>query len=208
MLDALLAMGLAGAAAVNSAAPGPSLLVVSSQAATEDLGSGLRVTLGIAPYDAILLLVAAAMILGALTLSDTAAETLHLGGPAVPVALALAMLAARPAPVATPVAGGKALGRLRPGDGALSPALGLSSPLNLLFMFALLPQFVDLGQPGPACPVLASAAVLFGGALPFVAACLLASRLRLRRPETARRFMRTCGTALLGVAGLALAATP
>ncbi len=207
-MDALLVLGLAGAAAVSAATPGPCLLVVSSRAATEGLGSGLRVTVGLVLSKAILLLAASTMILGALTLSDGAAQALRLGGLAVLVGLALTMLAARPLPLAAPGAGVPALGRLRLGDGALGLALGLSSPLNLLFIFALLPQFIDLGQPGLGCLLLASAAVLLGGALPFVAACLLASRLLLRRPETVRGITRACGAMLLGVAGLALVTTP
>ena len=211
-MDPLLALGLTAAAAANSAVPGPCLLVASSRAATEGAGSGLRVTLGVALSDAVLLAASWAMILGALTLSDGAAEVLRLGGLAVLVALALVMLSVRPGqvagPVVGPVAGGPALGRLRLGDGALGFALGLSSPLNLLFMFALLPQFVDLARPGPGCVLMASAAVLLGGALPLVLACLLASRVRLRRPETACRVTRACGAALLGIAGLALLAAP
>ncbi len=196
--------GLFGAAAASAAAPGPCLLVAANRAATDGLGSGLRVTLGIAGSKIILLIASWGLILGTLTLSRATEEFLRTGGLALLVILALGMLAARPAPVA----GATLIGGLRLSDGALGLALGLTSPLNLLVMFALLPQFVDLARLDAAAVLQASAAVLLGGALPVLIACRLAARVRMTGPDTARRVNRACGALLLGFAGLALMAAP
>lgn len=93
-MDTILVFGLAGAAAVNSAVPGPCILVASSRAATDGLWSGFRVTFGIALSDVILLALVWTMILGVLTLPGATQEILRLGGLALLVILALAMLAA------------------------------------------------------------------------------------------------------------------
>lgn len=203
-MDVLTVFALAGAAAVNAAAPGPCILVIASRAATEGLGSGLRVTLGAALSVVLLLAAAWAMILGALTLSPSALEMMRLVGLAVLVALALAMLAIDPAPSAgTPVGG-----RLRLGDATLGLALGITSPFHLVFIFALLPQFLDIRRLDAGSILVASAAVLVGAVLPFVMTSLLAARVLRTGRRMARWITRACGVALLGFAALALLGAP
>jgi threonine/homoserine/homoserine lactone efflux protein len=204
MMDVLTLFALAGAAAVNAAAPGPGILVIASRAATEGLQSGLRVALGIGLAVAILLAAAWAMILGALTLSASAVEVMRLVGLAVLVTLALAMLASNPGQST----GTPGIGRLRLGDIALGLTLGLTSPYLLVFVFVLLPQFVDLQRLDARSIAAASAAFLIGTMLPLLVACILASRILQTGQRFARRIMRGCGVALLGFAGLALVSAP
>jgi threonine/homoserine/homoserine lactone efflux protein len=199
-MDAMMMLALAGAAAANSAAPGPAILIAASRAATDGLTAGLRFTFGIAVADVLLIAASWAMIAGAMSLSDVALEALRLGGLALLTGLGVAMLAG-PAGAA---GGLPSLGRLRAGDGVLGLALGLSSPMNLLFMFALLPQFVDAERLDATSVALASGVVLIGGLGPFLAACILSARVLRTGPRMARRITRGCGAALLGLAGLAL----
>ncbi len=201
-MDALMTVALVGAAAANSAAPGPCILVASSRAAMNGLQSGLQVTLGIAASKVFLLVVSWTMIMGIVSLTGEAREALRIAGLAVLVMLAMTMITVQSSARA-PV-----IGRLRLGDASLGLALGLSSPLNLLFMFALLPQFVDVERLDAASIAIASAAVLLGGALPIAAACVFSARVLKTSPQMVRLINRLCGVALLGFAGLAAVAGP
>ena len=203
-MDAILALGLAGAATANAAAPGPGILIASSRAATDGLWSGLRVTLGIAASTVILLAGSWAMILGVLSLTSEAQAALRFGGLALLVMLALTMLTAHSG--AGAAAGAPTIGRLRLGDGTLGLTLGLSSPLQLLFLFALLPQFVDVEKLDATAMAIATAAVLVGTAVPFIAASMFSARVLRIGPQMAHRITRLCGVALLAFAGLALVA--
>lgn len=204
MIDAMVAVGLAGAAAANSAIPGPCLLIVSSRAATRGFGSGLRVTLGVAASDAVLLLAAWSLISGATTLSDDAAAILRVGGLFVMATIGVVMLCPRPKMEGVSPTFDQAM----LGDVALGAALGLSSPLNLLFMFALLPQFVDIGDLKLTCVALASGAIILGGALPFLVLSLAACRVDARDPRAALRVTRVCGAAILALSAIALLNAP
>ncbi len=195
---------LGGAAAANSVVPGPCILVAASRAAIGGLARGLRVTFGIALSDVLLLGTAWAMILGLMTLSAAAEHSLRWAGLCLLALMGIAMLRARP----TRAAAAPTQGRLHLGDVTLGLALGLTSPLNLLFMLALLPQFIDLGRIDLACIAAATAAVLIGGALPLVGACLCAARLVTTGLRHTRVVTRLCGVALLGFAGIAAAGLP
>jgi threonine/homoserine/homoserine lactone efflux protein len=199
-MDAIMILGLVGAAAASAATPGPCILMTSSRTATDGLPSGLRVVLGISAAKLILLVCSWAMILGIMTLSDGAVESLRLGGLALLVALALTMLTAPARLVAGPI-----IGTRRLGDTMLGLVLGMSSPVSLLFVFALLPQFVDVQRLDATSVALASGAVLLGGALPFLAACIVATRAFRGRPRI-DWINRACGATLLGFAGLAAVA--
>ena len=203
-MDPVVALGLVAAAAASSAAPGPCILLASCRSATDGLQSGLRVTLGIAASKILLLACSWGVILGMVRFGESAQNAFRLGGIALLMGLALTMLYARP----VPLMGALALGKWRLGDGALGLAVGLSSPLNLIFILALLPQFVPLGQLDPGMVGAASAAVLLGGMLPLLAACVFSARLLASRPETMRHLTRLCGGAILCFAGLAMVAGP
>jgi hypothetical protein len=55
---------------------------------------------------------------------------------------------------------------------------------------------------------LASGAVLLGGVLPLVAACVFVTRMQGSRPANVRHITRLCGGAILCFAGLAMVAGP
>jgi threonine/homoserine/homoserine lactone efflux protein len=95
-------------------------------------------------------------------------------------------------------------GGWRLGDGALGLVVGLSSPLNLIFILALLPQFVGLGRLDAGSVALASAAMLLGGVLPLIAASIFSAHMLGTRPEAMRHLTRLCGGAILCFAGLAM----
>lgn len=203
-MDAILVLGLAGAAAANSAAPGPCILVTCSRATTHGLRSGFCVSLGIALSLLILLGSAWAMILGVLSISGEAWRVLRIAGLAMLVILAISMLAKQPgAEARAPV-----IGRLWQSDWAVGLVAGLSSPWNLMFIFALLPQFVDVGSLEAASIAVATAAVLLGGMLPYVLACLFSAHVLRTFPQIARRTTRLCGAALLVFAGASIVAAP
>jgi homoserine/homoserine lactone efflux protein len=165
-MDWLAMGGLVGAAAVNSAAPGPCILVTMTRAATHGIRSGLGVTMGILLSIVLLLTVAWSMILGISSVPGEALQILRSGGLLLLVGLALLMLRAEPlAPRVEPSRAGTVSVMERAGGGALEP-------LHLLFIFALLPQFVDLAQLDAAAITLATTAVLIG--MPYLGACAFA----------------------------------
>jgi len=123
------------------------------------LRSGFSVSLGIAVSLLILLASAWAMILGILSISGETWQVLRIAGLAMLVVLAISMLANQPCTAASaPVI----RRRWQPGW-AVGLVAGLSSPWNLMFTFALLRQFVDIGSLDAASIAIATAAVLLGG---------------------------------------------
>ena len=203
-MDPLLTLGLTGAAAASSAAPGPCILLASWRSATDGLVSGLRVTLGIAASKVMLLACSWSVIFGMLTVSEAAQDAFRWGGIALLLGLALMMLADRPAALA----GARRPGRWHLGDSGLGLWVGLSSPMNVIFILALLPQFVELERLSASMVAQASAAVLVGGVTPLVVACLFSTRVLCSRPLALRYLTRLCGGAILCFAGLALVAGP
>jgi threonine/homoserine/homoserine lactone efflux protein len=195
---------LVGASLASSAAPGPVILTVISRSVTHGQGSGLQVALGYVLAKAMLLGLAAAILGGVLSISDGMFDGVRLVGLLLLVGLAVLMLRADPlAAGLQPVQG-----RIRLGEVATGLALGVTSPYVLVFVVALLPQFLDLTQIDAAEWAMAAAAVLIGAALPMVTAALCATKLLRPSLRQARIVARSCGVALLGFAGLAVVAAP
>ncbi len=203
-MEAAAILLVGSAAALKAAAPGPCILVAASRSMTEGLVQGLRVASGAVVANGLLLGLAVAALSGSIAVSGAAQGALRLAGLGLLVAFGLSMLRARPVPAAGP----PAQGRLRLGAFALGLALGLTSPLNLVFALAVVPQFVDLGQIDAAGLATLAVAVLIGGALPLVGACLCAARLVTTGLRHTRVVTRLCGVALLGFAGIAAAGFP
>lgn len=195
-MEMIATAGLFGAAAAAAAAPGPCILVVASRAATGGLERGLRVTLGIMGSSALLLAAAWAMILGLLALSDAVFEMLRIAGLGIILVFAVAMLRATPGT-------GPARVPLRINDVGTGLLLGLSNPLQLLFMFALLPQFVPVAQADAPAVAIATGAVLMGIAVPMVMAAAAAGALLGPLLQRSHLVTRACGAALVGIAVLA-----
>jgi homoserine/homoserine lactone efflux protein len=196
-MDALALFALFAAAAANSAVPGPCIVLTLSRSAVEGIAAGLRVTLGIALADLTLLAVAWAAIFGAITLSDSVFTALKAAGIAAIALIALAMLRDT-APSSGVPPSGRTFGHVAAGLG-----LGLASPLNLVFMLALLPQFLDIGRATAQSAALVTAVVLLGGALPLAAASALGASALRRVAGGGRWITRAGAVTLLGFAVLA-----
>jgi threonine/homoserine/homoserine lactone efflux protein len=139
-MDPVVILGLFVAAAASSAAAGavhpPGLLSVRDGRAGERVaGHGSA-----SPHRRSCFWPGSWGVISCMVRFDESAQTaVRLGGIVLLIGLALTMLAA-------PRAAGRAhsLVRWRLSDGAMGLVAGLSSPMNLVFILALLPQFVDL----------------------------------------------------------------
>jgi threonine/homoserine/homoserine lactone efflux protein len=196
-MDTIALIALFAAAAANSAVPGPCIVLTLSRSAVEGIAAGLRVTFGIALADLTLLAVAWAAIFGAVTLSESFFAALKTAGIVAIALIALALLRDPPAASGTP-----------PSRRTLGPVtaglwLGLASPLNLVFMLALLPQFRDAGGATAGTAALVTGVVLLGSARPLAAASALGAGALRRAPGGGRWIGGAGGIALLGFAGLA-----
>jgi threonine/homoserine/homoserine lactone efflux protein len=138
-MDAMAVLSVMAATAINSAMPGPCMILIAAQTARGGARGGLRTSLGIAAAQMIYASVALALLILALSISDTVHTVIRLVGAGVLVLLALGMLTQTAStPVSRDVSGTAA------GSGALlGLGVGLSSPFNLVFMFSVLPQFVS-----------------------------------------------------------------
>ncbi len=137
-MEAATLLPVMAATALNSAMPGPCMILIAARTAQGGGRSGLFASLGIAVAQLLYALVALALLTLALNLPEAVQTAIRLGGALVLLVLAMRMLApARPAE-------NKASGGLQAhGDMAMGIAVGLSSPFNLVFMFSVLPQFVS-----------------------------------------------------------------
>ena len=195
-MDGVMIVSLFGASAVAGAAPGPCIVLVATRAATGGRASGLRVTFGVVLSSVVLIAVAWGMIRGALSMSVHFVEWMRLGALVVLLALGIMLLRA-------PVEARVGCDHPSFGDLASGFALGLSSPIKLLFIFALLPQFDDLSGLAASHVATATLAVLLGISAPMVIAAFAADTLLSPFRMRAYLMTRGCGLALLGFAGLA-----
>lgn len=195
-MDGFMIFSLLGASAIAGAAPGPCILLVASCGAIGGRWSGLRVTFGVVLSSVVLIAVAWGMILGALSVSNMMIDWMRLGGLVVLLVLGVILLRA-------PVEAGARRGGPPFGDVTSGFGLGLSNPLQLLFMFALLPQFVDISNMAASHVASATLAVLFGIAAPMVVVAIGTDVLLRPFRMRAHLMTRGCGAALLGFAGLA-----
>ena len=198
-MDPLALSALFLAALVNAAIPGPVLLLVIARAGRRGAGAGLAVSLGATLAVAILLGVVWMVLLGAVQMAPQILATLKLAGIVLLVWLGLRMLheAGVPHPGHAP--------RLHLGNVAAGLALGLSSPFNLIFLLALLPQAVAPAALTVERAVLASALVLLGTAIPKLLATMIVTLHTRRTPVPSAWLARAGGLALLGFAGFAAA---
>ncbi len=196
-MDTIALFALFAAAAANSAVPGPCIVLTLSRSAVDGITAGLRVTLGIVLSNVTLPAVAWAAIFGAVILSDSFFAALKTAGIVAIALIAVALLRDPPATA------GKAHARRRLGPVAAGLGLGLASPLNLVFMLALLPQFLDAGGASAGTAALVTGVVMLGGALPLAVASALGAGALRRVPGGDRWIGRAGGITLLGFAGLA-----
>jgi threonine/homoserine/homoserine lactone efflux protein len=145
------------ATAINAALPGPCTILTASRSAVAGQASGVRITLGVLSANLVLVTITLVVMHGALTISDQAFGAMKWGGIAMLFAMAARMLLSKSANDGPATCASHSLSEI--GAGLM---VGLSSPYNLVFLLALLPQFVRprsaslprwLWSP-PCCPAL------------------------------------------------------
>ncbi len=214
----MVPLSLFAAATLNALVPGPGMMLAVGRSAARGFGAGVQVSLGMALATLLVIGVVWAVMAGVLLVSEDGLVLLRGAGIAVLVLLALALLLGAPAEA---VAGpGLAAGRLAAGaasggaagrglgDLAGGLAAGLASPVHLVFLLALLPQFVDLASAGPADLAAITAGILIITTLPMLGASALGAQTGRLGLGWARWVRRASGLALLGFAGLAMASAP
>jgi threonine/homoserine/homoserine lactone efflux protein len=192
-ITALAALFLAST--VNAALPGPCVLMTATRSAGSGWRAGAAITLGVLTADILLILGATAMMLGMLTLSASALGAMKWAGIAALVALAVRSLRTSARVPAE---------KLSARDGAAGLAVGLSSPYNLVFFLALLPQFLPGGRPDLAT-VSAMVAALLGGAAVAQAGAILVGLGCCRFAAFSGPWVdRACAACLLAIAAVAV----
>lgn len=181
------------ASAVNMALPGPGIVLTFTRATCSGLPGATLVSAGILLSSLVLATAATAILAGLMEVSQVALHAARWIGLAVILGIALRLVFTPAAPDggSTP-----SVGR---GDLISGFGLGLSSPFNLLFLLALLPQFAP-EQMGPGSAAAMIAAYLAGQFLVLAAVSWLGA-------AAGRAFLRGHGARLLErTAGVALAA--
>jgi threonine/homoserine/homoserine lactone efflux protein len=201
-MDTAAFLILMTASAVNMALPGPAILLTFTRATCRGLAAGAWVSAGILLSSLALATAALLILAGLMEVSDGALSVLRWVGLGVILWIAMRLLLA---PVA---AAASEPGQVRTGDFLAGFALGATSPFNLVFLLALLPQFApDRLSPANASAMIA--AVLLGALLILAAVSLLgaaAGQAVLGRTG-ASVLQRLAGATLAGFA-LAAAAMP
>ena len=136
------------------------------------------------------------MMLGMLTLSASALGAMKWAGIAALVALAVRSL--------RPPAQGSALRDYRPATAPPALAVGLSSPYNLVFFLALLPQFLPGGRPDLATVSAMVAALLAGAAVAQAGAILVGLGCCRFAAFSGPWVDRACAACLLAIAAVAV----
>lgn len=208
-MDQHLLLALFAAAAVNSVIPGPGMVLAMARAASDGFAAGAKVSLGMALATLLVMCTVWAVLAGLLQLSETALLILRLAGIVVILGFAGALLAPGPRRQVAPLPGTRRrmLRVARVGDVSGGVLTGLTSPVHLLFMLALVPQFVDLTTATPALLALITAGILAITTVPMLAVSLLAARSGRLGLGWATGVRRMGGVLLLGFVGLALAGT-
>ena len=168
-MDMITVSAIALASAINSAMPGPCMVLTIGRSARNGAPAGLLVTIGVAAATLILCGIALSVMLGMLAVSQSAFIAMKWIGITALIVLALRMIANR--------------GRDKPGSSVLEAhwlrdfvaglTVGLSSPFNLVFLLALLPQLVPAQDHDVSSIVLINAAVLAGAIVSQIGAVLI-----------------------------------
>lgn len=201
-MDPLALAALFIASTINAAIPGPCILLIIGRSARGGLRAGLWVVTGVLFSALVLVTVAILTLLGLLTISLGALTAMKWIGVAILLWLAAGMIRARPPASADHPA--RSLADV--GDLVSGAMVGFSSPINLVFLLALLPQFVPATGLAPDAALLLGGAYLAGGLVAETAAALFgAASLRLTGGNS--RWIELGGAAaLFGFAGMALLA--
>jgi threonine/homoserine/homoserine lactone efflux protein len=187
------------ATAINAALPGPCTILTASRSAVAGQAAGMRITLGVLLANLVLATITLAVMRGVLTVSDQAFGAMKWGGIAVLLAMAARMLFAKPVKERSAPCAPHSLSEI--GAGLM---VGLSSPYNLVFLLALLPQFVP-AELGVATVTGVLGAVLCGAAVGQLGAVTVGLCSRSVLGARSRWIERASAVCLIGFAGTALA---
>jgi len=138
-MDGAALLSVMTATAINSAMPGPCMVLIATRAALSGRPAGLRASLGVAAAQLAYVFVALAMLALAWGISEATHTAMRVVGATILVVLGVQML--RHAALT-----GTERRELSPRPGSdilVGLCIGLSSPFNLIFMVAILPQFVS-----------------------------------------------------------------
>jgi threonine/homoserine/homoserine lactone efflux protein len=190
---------LAAASAVNAAMPGPCNLLTLSRSAAAGCAAGAAVTAGAIAATLILVSVSMMAALGALFISPTALEVLRWGG--IFVLLWLAWRLLRPDTVVSPVRTRRSASPF--GDVASGLLVGLSSPFNLVFFIALMPQFLPETGLGAYTATASIGAVLAGTVLSMSGVIAIGASAKEAFDARPAWIERGAGVAMILFAGMA-----
>lgn len=201
-MDSISLGALMAAAFVNAVLPGPAIFYTIARSAVAGVAAGLRATLGVLLATLLLQAAVFKVLHGLLLISPEGLSAMRMFGASVLAMLAALMLMGRPArPDRLPRSRAQGLG-----DVAGGLMIGLTSPLHLVFLLAILPQFVDVAAARWTDLVGVSLGIVAVTAVPMVAVSLLgAGALRLS-PRGALWITRAGGLVMLGFAGALAAA--
>lgn len=137
-MDWLDLTALFSAAAVNAALPGPCTILTISTSVAAGRNGGVRVSIGILLANLVLVAAALAIIGGILSITPEMFRVLKWVGALLLLAIALRILSVE----GRPCGDGRRAPTGRRSHVANGLMAGISSPFNLAFMIALLPQFL------------------------------------------------------------------
>lgn len=187
------------ATAINAALPGPCTILTASRSGVAGEVAGMRITLGVLLANLALVTITLAVMDGALTVSDQAFGAMRWGGIVVLFAMAVRMLLSKSADDGSVACATHSLSEI--GAGLM---VGLSSPYNLVFLLALLPQFVP-AEISITTAMAVVAAVLSGAAAAQLGAVTAGLCSRSVLGGGVRWLDRAGAVCLIGFAGTALA---
>ena len=186
--------------AINAALPGPCTNLTASRTAVAGQAAGMRITLGVLLANLVLVTITLTAMHGALTVSEQAFSAMKWAGIAVLFAMAVRMLLSRSADDGPATCAQHGMSEV--GAGLM---VGLSSPYYLVFLLALLPQFIP-AQMGIATVMTVVAIVLSGAAVGQLGSVIVGLCSRGVLGGRARWLDRAAGVCLIGFAGTAAAA--
>lgn len=200
---------LAMVTVANAVIPGPGMLLAVGRSAASGIRAGVHVSLGFAVATLILVLMVWAVMAGAVAISNGGLAILRSIGVGVLILLALALLIGTPvSTVASPGLGAGRLARRWLGDVGGGLITGVTSRVHLIFLLALLPQFIDLARLAYRDLALISAVIVLITTIPMLAVSALGAASDRLGFGWARHVQRGSGVALLAFAGFAALADP
>lgn len=196
-MDGASYLALMVAASINAALPGPGIFFAIGRSAGSGVAAGLRATMGMLIATLILLVATFAVLRGLMLISPEGMSAMRMFGASVLAVLAALLILGRPSrPGQMPRSRARGLG-----DVAGGLVMGLTSPLHLVFLLAIVPQFVDVAAVRWTDLAAVSLGIVGVTAVPMVAVSLLGAGALLLSPRGALWVTRAGGLAMLGFAG-------